>query len=164
MPKTPFFAFKVVYPTKVNTLLTDVQVDIPALIKAQNKSSHSFQKFIAIWDTGATGSVITQKIVDKLGLIPTGKTTVHGVNSTQVVDTYIVDILLPNNVNVENVNVMVCEINSPGSDMLIGMDIIGIGDFAISNASNHTEFSFCFPSHERRPLDLVHKSKYEGER
>jgi predicted aspartyl protease len=164
MPKTPFFAFKVVYQNRVNTLLTEVQVDIPALIKIQNNVPHSFQKFIAIWDTGATCSVITKNIVDKLGLIPTGKANVHGVNSSQVVDTYIVDILLPNSVNVQNVNVMVCEINSPGSDMLIGMDIISTGDFAISNANNHTEFSFCIPSHERNPLDLVHKSKYESGR
>lgn len=31
-----------------------------------------FHKFQALWDTGATASVITQKVVDACGLKPTG--------------------------------------------------------------------------------------------
>jgi len=37
----------------------------------------------------------------------------------------------------------VCDI--PGTDVLIGMDIIMIGDFAISNGNGKTLFSFAIP-------------------
>jgi hypothetical protein len=34
----------------------------------------------------------------------------------------------------------------PGTDVLIGMDIISMGDFAITNARGKTIFSFVIPS------------------
>jgi len=37
----------------------------------------SFKTFKAIWDTGATASVITEKVVDQCGLKPTGMTRVR---------------------------------------------------------------------------------------
>jgi hypothetical protein len=33
-----------------------------------------------------------------------------------------------------------------GVDVLIGMDIIGEGDFILTNNDDHTEFSFTIPS------------------
>jgi len=39
--------------------------------------------------------------------------------------------------------------------MLIGMDIIGIGDFAVSNYNNKTIFSFRYPS--KHKIDFVHE-------
>jgi len=36
-------------------------------------------KYAAIWDTGATGTVITQKVIDECGLVATGMTQMHGV-------------------------------------------------------------------------------------
>lgn len=52
------------------------------------------------------------------------KTTVYGVNSQEEVNVYLVDIGLPNKVLIPGVVVMECNLNSPGIDILIGMDII----------------------------------------
>jgi hypothetical protein len=38
------------------------------------------------------------------------------------------------------------EIGNQGIDVLIGMDIISLGDFAISNFDGKTQFSFRIPS------------------
>jgi hypothetical protein len=43
-----------------------------------------------------------------------------------------------------------------GSEMLVGMDVIGQGDFAVSNYEGRTCFSFRFPSAER--IDFTGKS------
>ena len=50
----------------------------------------------ALWDTGATNSVITKETAKKLGLIPSSYTTVHhgGGNSQEAV--YYISIFLPN--------------------------------------------------------------------
>lgn len=40
------------------------------------------------------------------------------------------------------------EIGKQGIDVLIGMDIISNGDFAISNYEGRTQFSFRIPSQE----------------
>ena len=47
-----------------------------------------------------------------------------------------------------NLSVMDSEIGKQGIDVLIGMDIISLGDFAISNYESKTQFSFRIPSQE----------------
>lgn len=49
---------------------------------------------------------------------------------------------------VQNTTVIDSEIGSQGIDILIGMDIIKLGDFAISNYKGQTQFSFRIPSQE----------------
>jgi hypothetical protein len=56
----------------------------------------------------------------------------------------LVNLYLPNQVRV--LKVLVAEGIPGGADMLIGMDIIGLGDFAVSNYNNKTVFSFRMPS------------------
>ena len=45
----------------------------------------------------------------------------------------------------------------PNTDILIGMDIIGRGDFAISNADGKTLFTFAVPPFEDK-TDLYEKA------
>lgn len=104
----------------------------------------SFKTFTAIWDTGATGSVITQKVVDRCGLKPTGMTRVHGVHGEGNAEVYHVNIGLPNKVAFPNVSVTKGILAV--SDALIGMDIINYGDFAVTNTGGKTVFSFRIPS------------------
>lgn len=150
MSKTFHHAFKVEYPVRVRELRTKVHVATPLSLGNQN-----YIEFLALWDTGANNTVITPAVVQALNLIPSGVSEVHGVNSHELKNTYIVDLILPNRVRIENVNVIECNIN--GCDILIGMDIIQLGDFAIANANNKTLFSWCIPEH-KNPIDLHAKS------
>jgi len=101
--------------------------------------------FVAIWDTGATGSVITQAIIDSCSLVPTGMALMHHAQGSSQVETYLVNIGLPNGVLVYGVRVTKGELPG-GGDMLIGMNIISKGDFAVTNFNGITKFSFRFPS------------------
>ena len=56
----------------------------------------------AIWDTGATNSVITQKFIDALGLKPTGVVKTYTAAGEKVCPTYYVDIELPNKIIISN--------------------------------------------------------------
>lgn len=101
--------------------------------------------FNAIWDTGATGSVITQDVVDACGLVATGMAIVDHVDGTTQQETYLVNIGLPNAVLVYGVRVTKGKL--PGdAKMLIGMNIINLGDFAVTNFNGLTKFSFRYPS------------------
>jgi hypothetical protein len=111
-----------------------------------------YHPFHAIWDTGATNSVITQQVVTAVSLQPIGMTLVQGVHSTEMSEVYLVNVGLLNGVGVPQVRVTK-GILSPGVDVLIGMDIITIGDFAITNRGGITVFSFCAPT--QRCLDFV---------
>lgn len=106
-----------------------------------------------IWDTGATGTAITQKIVTELKLSPTGKTSVSTAKGLATnVDTFLVNIGLPNNFWVIGITATLADL-SPDTDLLIGMDIISLGDFAITNNNGKTRMTFRIPS--LRNIDFV---------
>jgi len=103
-------------------------------------------RFNAIWDTGATGTVITSNIVRALGLVATGVTVNHTAGGTINSNTYLVNVGLPNGVVIQGISVTEVPALSGGMDCLIGMDIIGMGDFSITNLGNVTWMSFQIPS------------------
>lgn len=112
----------------------------------------------AIWDTGASGSAITKAVGAKLGLIPTGMAQVNTANGVATQNTYTVDVGLPNGVIIQGVIVTEIDALSVGCDALIGMDIITLGDFSITNHNGKTCMSFRVPSsHE---IDYVSNPNY----
>ena len=102
--------------------------------------------FDALWDTGANTSCISHDVVQALGLVATGRVPIHTPSGTRVSRTYLVDIQLPNNVIVHGVQVCDSEIGGQGIGVLIGMNIINQGDFAVSNFQGKTVFTFRCPS------------------
>lgn len=97
-----------------------------------------------LWDTGATKSVISARLVSALGLKPIGKVTICHAQGRTDVNTYLINVLLTNNVGVTFLQVSEGVLS--GFDMLIGMDIISQGDFALSCSKGKTVFSFQLPS------------------
>jgi hypothetical protein len=141
---------------RLRELVTQAQVfisnDISRLFNIPTKS----EEVQAIWDTGATNTVISKKLTSQLGLIPTGKTTCNAVNQRYEADTYIVDIGLPNGLMIKAVQVTAAD-NLVDYDLLIGMDIITLGDMAITNFNGITWFSFRFPPDPIK-IDYVERS------
>lgn len=109
-----------------------------------------------LWDTGASKSSITQRIVDDLNLIPVGNANISTANGLVTVNTYFVDFGLPNGVTVKNVLVSCADLGDD-IDVLIGMDIIRHGDFSITNVNNKTTFSFRTPSMQE--IDYVQEAR-----
>lgn len=102
------------------------------------------QDIIAIWDTGASHTCISPKLAKDLNSASTGVRNVIGANSNKLCGTHIISIQLPNNVIIEDIKVT--ELTFGGGDVLIGMDIIQRGDFAVSNYKGTTKFTFRIPS------------------
>jgi hypothetical protein len=115
-------------------------------------------KFTALWDTGATGSVITQAVVDACGLKPTGMTQVHHAAGASLQETYLVNIQLPNGLFFAGITVTKAPLT--GTPVLIGMDIIAQGDFALTNKNGESIFTFRFPSTAR--FDFVKEEERLG--
>lgn len=103
-------------------------------------------KCVALWDTGATNTVITKAVAQALNLPVTGKAVVSHAAGVSRVPKHVVNIMLPNNVGIPFTEVT--EGDLKGCDVLIGMDIITKGDFAITNVGGKTTFSFRIPSVE----------------
>ncbi len=150
-------AFTITYDRLVREVITDAKIASPI------DSTMAPYDLKAIWDTGATSSVITETLARHLKLPVTGKVKVLGVNSSEIVNTYIVDIYLPNMVIIQGVTVTEAKNLGPGEiHLLIGMDIIRNGDFAITNKDLKTTFSFQMPSDQS--IDFVPRAITINER
>jgi hypothetical protein len=90
-------------------------------------------------------SAITPGIAKKLNLTSTNRIKVNGIGNYSFADIVRVSMRLPNLVELKNVRISVLNLVKD-VDMLIGMDIIRLGDFSISNGSGETLFTFVMPS------------------
>lgn len=131
----------------------------PCHIKPAELKNAEFRQFNALWDTGATRTAITQDVVNQCGLKPVGKTRVFHAGMKDEPDetnVYVVDIRLPNKVLIPDVIVSLGGFR--GGQVLIGMDIISQGDFAITHPNGNTQFTFQIPAQadinfvEKQPL------------
>ena len=145
------------FTLKSNGILNMLKTDTLVLSDIRKKdTSYTPKLWRGLWDTGASKSSITQRIVDDLNLIPVGNTNISTANGVVAVNTYFVDFGLPNGVTVKNVLVSCTDLGDD-IDVLIGMDIIRHGDFSITNVNNKTTFSFRAPSVEE--IDYVKESR-----
>lgn len=144
-------------PGLARALVTPVKVCVGFDPRALPAAQHpKLEEFLAIWDTGATGSVITQEVVNRCGLQPTGIARTHGVGGVHLTERYLVNIMLPNGVGFPHVSVTRGNLPN-GVQALIGMDLITQGDFSITNQNGSTVFSFRCPS--SHTIDYVEEEK-----
>lgn len=131
------------YPGLSNVLVNDVHVF--QSFDPNDGKEYTGHPFKALWDTGATNTMITQRVVETCGLYPITMATMHHADGSSLVEVYMVNVRLPNSVGFPNVRVMKGQLLG-AYDLLIGMDIIGAGDFAVTNAGGKTLFTYRFPS------------------
>jgi hypothetical protein len=136
-------AFTTSYPGRTSYLFSKVEISR----EASEGERVAMYPTLAMWDTGANCSCITSDVVKALGLQEVRKTFVRTGAGDVVQNVYEICIHLPNEVSV---NVTATEIPalSGGLEALIGMNIIGLGDFAISNFDGRTQMTFRVPSVE----------------
>ena len=149
-------SFTTKWKNPASTLTSQINVSEafdPAPLLAQNKvEEFPHRTYTAVWDTGATRSVITEKVITELGLQSVGTTINHTVGGTVQSERYLVNFWLPNRVIVGGLSASRGTIYG-NTDVLIGMDVIGRGDFAVTNRDGQTWLSFTMPSIRR--LDFV---------
>lgn len=143
------------YPGRTNVLTCMIRVTAAFDPQTQNPNEVPHVELDAIWDTGATASVVSRNVVRKLKLEPTGRKDVHTANGVAQQNTYSVAIGLPSGVYFPFLSVTEADLTT-GSDALIGMDIISLGDFSVTCANGKTILSFRVPSQEE--IDYVREA------
>jgi hypothetical protein len=82
----------------VNVLKNDCGISEP-FDPTTGGPSPTVHVFSAIWDTGATNTVITENVAKQCGLAPTGMTLVQTAHGSKQANTYLVSVYLPANVH-----------------------------------------------------------------
>ena len=118
---------------------------------ANGVPDYARNQFHAMWDTGATKSVITQRVVEVCGLKPIRNGFTQGVHGMEKSQAYVVNLYLPDKIVIHELTVIKTNPGDVWWDVIIGMDIISVGDFSVKNVNGKTEWSFSIPSKERTP-------------
>ena len=100
----------------------------------------------ALWDTGATSSVISSDLASRLSLPVSGRVMAAHAGGTSRVNVHEVNIYLPNGEKIEGLKVIEATARLQDFDVIIGMDIITRGDLALTNKDGKSCFSFRIPS------------------
>ena len=122
-------AFLTAFPKVVRAVITDA-----GLVVGESDSETQIARCKALWDTGAVTSVIDRSFAAKLGFSPFGTGRAYTAQGFYESSMYLVDVLLPNNIIVKGLRVSDGEFQ--GFDMLLGMDVISLGDFHLTNDGN----------------------------
>lgn len=102
----------------------------------------------ALWDTGATHSVITPQVVIDLDLKSIAKLTNSSMRGTSDDNkVYPTQFSLSHDLLIERVILAMEDNHVPyGCGAMIGMDIIGLGDFSVCGKDGKICMSFRYPS------------------
>jgi hypothetical protein len=101
--------------------------------------------------------VIAPSVVAALKLAPVGVVDVSHAGGSGKSPTYLINIKLPNGVGIAGIRVTEFPGLDGGFQTIIGMDVITLGDFSITNVDGQTCMSFRTPSTER--IDYVERHK-----
>ena len=147
------FPFTTTFNARARVLITPARV-FPAFDPSKTSKHPSGFEVQAIWDTGATHTVITASLAKKCGLKPISIAEVYnaGDKKPKRAHVYMINLHLPSNVGFSSLRVTEGILRGE-PEMLIGMDIISQGDFAVTNKDGKTVMSFRIPSIQR--IDFV---------
>lgn len=148
-PSGGHIAFTVRYQGRSPRLTSDVEI-FPAC--APGQVLQQGKTFVALYDTGATHSAVSPNIVADLQLPVIAAMNVGVGGGMLATTSHLVNIALPNKVMFPVIPVAKMVLLG-GIDAIIGMDILGGGDFSVTHLNGKTTFSFCIPS--RQEIDFV---------
>lgn len=107
----------------------------------------------ALWDTGADRSMISKDLAETMKLVPYRYINSYSTNGVAKKPIYQIAIMLPNGAGLPKLPVV--EGDFDGHDIIIGMDIITLHDFALThNQQGELIFSIVFPP-LNTPLDYL---------
>ncbi len=140
-------AYTVDFAYKVNALITWATIypdfDPVGITSMQWPAGDDFP---VLWDTGASSSLISDRLAKKLGLKVYGQSEMLNSSGSRLSDDYYVNLFVRgpgkmfDSINVSSYS------GATRFDMIIGMDIIGMGDFAVTHKQGRTVMSFLTPS------------------
>ena len=140
------------------SIIIDIQIGVPITINGYPKETRKNISSKALIDTGATGSSISMKFALAAQLKTYKRNKIQGFNGIAIVPVYKVDVLLPNDHLLPNIEVAEFQ-NNFNFDFIIGIDILRKGDMALTNANNEMVFSFRIPP-SKTHIDFVKDEKY----
>ena len=123
-----------------NEIVQRISTEIDISECYDGAENHEIKK--AVWDTGATTSVISESLARKFGLRSIGHGNIVTSIGQREVPIFELDIHLTRNITLKRVKVFGSPMNNRDVEFLIGMDIISKGNLSIDNSNGKTKVTF----------------------
>ena len=122
------------YTASCSQILTQVSV-------ASGDNAHRVDNAVALWDTGATSSFVSQRLIECLGLKKVGETDVRYANGkVETKDVYYVRLTFQPSGREISLHASLSDDTS--QDFIIGMNIIRNGTFLLKPTDEGVKFTF----------------------
>jgi hypothetical protein len=121
-----------------------VPVTITRSIQSMETGADAVRSCKAIFDTGATSSMISSDIARALHLQSIDTALVTGVHGTERVPIYTIDVRFKGGFVLPTLHVAEAGADA-GFDLLLGMDVIARGSMLLSSHDKRTLFAFFYP-------------------
>ena len=144
-----YSAFTSAYSGIARQLRSNVFISDGLLKPSQEDPEKSSAKeYVAIWDTGASMTSISRRVVSELALHEIARNMTNTAAGETETTIHRIHLWLPNRIIIQKclASCIPGLTDILGIDMLIGMDIISKGDITISNYQGKTVLSFRMPS------------------
>jgi hypothetical protein len=129
------------YPQKPYAVISDVIAREATNYTETNPASKCF-KTRAFWDTGAQICAISKRLAQAMGLVQAGTVDAGGFGGdSKETPFYRIDLTLPDSQPFYSLAVVEYA-GKPAHDIIIGMNIITAGDFALTREASGTRFTF----------------------
>lgn len=148
-------AFTAIADGKLSEIVVLIKVSLPYLPGGNPNPEPTPLDARALWDTGATNCAIIKTLVDRLGLPKVGKAMVSHADGESTQDVYLLNLYLPNRLMIPMIRATECKSARGNFDFIIGMDVIALGDFALTHADGKSCVSFIVPP--SRKIDYVNE-------
>jgi predicted aspartyl protease len=148
LPKFAAFTYRVPDNHR-HSIVIDIEIHVPVPIEGYPQDRRIPLKAKALIDTGATRSAIRNTFANAAKLVSYGKSAVKTAKGEFISSVYTIDIMFMNRMLARNIKVIEFA-GDHDFDCIIGLDILRMGDMAITNAGNIMVLSF------RSPADNKH--------
>lgn len=153
--------FKTKFSANDLKIITPIKLTLP--YQEGEEISYIDGTWRGLWDTGATSSTICRSLAAKLNLPELSDCQLQGVGGVYDSKEYMAGLILPNSVMIPATSLYGIE-DASDFDMLIGMDIITLGELLISVEGEDMFFSFQIPSFGGMYLDDIHAADLQNGR
>lgn len=133
-------------PGQIDSLITPIRISTPFMSQDISRSDPRIKPINALWDTGSTGSLIINPLPQQLGLVRTGERISLDYGRERENEGWIYKAnLYMGDIAMVEYTVVSAEPIGPGYNLVIGMDIIGQGDFTLRKVNGLTQLIFRLP-------------------
>lgn len=141
------FVYTKEFDSVVDAITIDVVVETPLIERECGKTGVISKSVMALIDTGAFASAISNDLAEELSLEPSSDVFRYGsASGTDKGYAYYVNVKI-GGYEITDLNVLGAKMKN--CQMIIGMNLLKNADYAVSNANGKTVFTIRFPPRDR---------------